>query len=113
MAHLQTPFVTAEEINALCSYEKIIDNQRQVFVNFYSNKAMMGPRAILSQNDNAQFSYIARASENGPTIVKFGTVVPGNSARDIPVVQTTVAILDVTSGSLKLFLDGEAVTKLL
>ena len=26
MAHLQTPFVTAEEINALCSYEKIIDN---------------------------------------------------------------------------------------
>ena len=111
MAHLQTPFVTAEEINALCSYEKIIDNQRQVFVNFYSNKAMMGPRAILSQNDNAQFSYIARASENGPTIVKFGTVVPGNSARDIPVVQTTVAILDASSGSLKLFLDGEAVTK--
>lgn len=111
MALMQNPFVTAEEIDALCSYEKIIENQRQVFKNYYLNEAVMGPRAILSQNENAQFSYIARASKNGPTVVKFGSVVPSNSDRDIPVVQTTVAILDTTTGGIKLFLDGEAVTK--
>jgi len=111
MALMQTPFVTAEEIDALCNYENIIDNQRQVFKNYYLNEAVMGPRAILSQNENAQFSYIARASKNGPTVIKFGSVVPSNSDKNIPVVQTTVAILDTTTGSVKLFLDGEAVTK--
>ena len=111
MALMQTPFVTAEEIDALCSYEKIIENQRQVFKNYYLNEAVMGPRAILSQNENAQFSYIARASKNGPTVIKFGSVVPSNSDKNIPVVQTTVAILDTTTGGIKLFLDGEAVTK--
>ena len=27
MALVQTPFVSAEQINALCSYEKIVENQ--------------------------------------------------------------------------------------
>jgi ornithine cyclodeaminase len=111
MALAQTPFVSAEQINALCSYEKIVENQRQVFKNFYLNEAEMGPRAILSQGENAQFSYIARASKDGPTIVKFGTVVPSNAGRDISVVQTTVSVIDANTGSIKLFLDGEAVTK--
>ena len=111
MTLVETPFVSAEEINALCSYEKIIENQRQVFKNYFLDQAVMGPRAILSQNENAQFSYIARASTNGPTIVKFGTVVPSNAGRDIPVVQTTVSVIDATTGGVKLFLDGEAVTK--
>ena len=71
----------------------------------------MGPRAILAQNENAQFSYIARASKEGPTIVKFGTVVPSNSNRNIPVVQTMVSVIDAQTGSVKLFLDGESVTK--
>jgi len=92
MALAQTPFVSAEQINALCSYEQIIENQRQVFKNFYLDEAVMGPRAILSQGENAQFSYIARASKDGPTIVKFGTVVPSNATRDISVVQTTVSV---------------------
>ncbi|NCA26432.1 MAG: ornithine cyclodeaminase family protein [Actinobacteria bacterium] len=88
-----------------------MENQRQVFKNFYLDEAVMGPRAILSQGENAQFSYIARASKDGPTIVKFGTVVPSNAARDISVVQTTVSVIDAITGSVKLFLDGEAVTK--
>jgi len=106
MAHVRTPFITAEEINDLCTYEKIVENQRQVFKQFFLDEAVMGPRAILSQGENAQFSYIARASSDGPTIVKFGTVVPSNSDRDIPVVQTTVSVIDSKTGSIKLFLDG-------
>ena len=111
MAFTQTPFVSAEQINALCSYDQIVENQRQAFKNFYLDEAVMGPRAILSQGENAQFSYIARASKNGPTTVKFGTVVPSNAGRDISVVQTTVSVIDALTGSIKLFLDGEAVTK--
>ena len=111
MAHVQTPFITADQINDLCTYETIVENQRQVFKQFFLNEAVMGPRAILSQGENAQFSYIARASSGGPTIVKFGTVVPSNAGRDISVVQTTVSVIDATTGSVKLFLDGEAVTK--
>ena len=75
MALAQTPFVSAEQINALCSYEQIIENQRQVFKNFYLDEAVMGPRAILSQGENVQFSYIARASKNGPTTVPNLTIV--------------------------------------
>jgi alanine dehydrogenase len=111
MALAQIPSVSAEQINAICSHEKIIDNQRQVFKNFYLDQAVMGPRAILSQGENAQFSYIARASKDGPTIVKFGTVVPSNAGKQMPVVQTTVAVIDAITGSVKLFLDGEAITK--
>ena len=111
MAFTQTPFVSAEQINELCSYDQIVENQRQAFKNFYLDEAVMGPRAILSQGENAQFSYIARASKNGPTTVKFGTVVPSNAGRDISVVQTTVSVIDALTGSIKLFLDGEAVTK--
>jgi ornithine cyclodeaminase len=111
VALTQTPFVSAEQINAMCSYEKIVENQREAFKNFYFDQAVMGPRAILTQGENAQFSYIARASKDGPTIVKFGTVVPSNTQRGISVVQTTVSVIDATTGSIKLFLDGEAVTK--
>jgi len=111
MAVSQTPFISAEQINALCSYEKIIENQRKVFSNFADQIAVMGPRAILTQGENAQFSYIARASESGPTIVKFGTVIPSNFTRNIPVVQTTIAVIDPLTGTVKLFLDGESVTK--
>ena len=111
MAVSQTPFISAEQINALCSYEKIIENQRKVFSNFADQIAVMGPRAILTQGENAQFSYIARASESGPTIVKFGTVIPSNFTRNIPVVQTKIAVIDPLTGTVKLFLDGESVTK--
>jgi ornithine cyclodeaminase len=111
MAVSQTPFISAEQINALCNYEKIIENQRKVFSNFADQIAVMGPRAILTQGENAQFSYIARASESGPTIVKFGTVIPSNFTRNIPVVQTKIAVIDPLTGTVKLFLDGESVTK--
>jgi ornithine cyclodeaminase len=73
---------------------------------------VLGPRAVLTQGENAQFSYIARASVDGPTIVKFGTVVPSNASRGLPAVQTTVAVLDATTGSPRYFFDGETVTRL-
>jgi ornithine cyclodeaminase len=43
--------------------------------------------------------------------VKFGSVVPGNANVSLPVVQTTVALMDAKTGSAITFFDGEAITK--
>ena len=111
MASAQGKFIGPLEVDSICEIKKVMDVQKKVFIDFANNKAVMGPRAILTQNENAQFSYIARASENGPTIVKFGSVIPSNEKRDLPVVQTTIAVLNQLTGSVDYFLDGESVTK--
>lgn len=105
-------YVSAAEITDRCSIQQAIETQRKVFLAHANGEAILGPRAILAQGDNAQFSYIARASLNGPTIVKFGTVVPSNASRNLPAVQTTVAVMDPENGTLTHFFDGEAVTQL-
>ena len=112
VASSTTRSITAAEIESLCSFEEALDSQQQVFLAHEAKQTVLGPRAMISQGENAQFAYIARASKDGPTIVKFGTVVPSNSQRDIPVVQTNIAVMDATTGSATTFLDGEAVTKL-
>ena len=107
-----TRSIGAAEIESLCSFDEAITSQRQVFLAHEAKQTVLGPRAMISQGENAQFAYIARASETGPTIVKFGTVVPSNTSRSIPVVQTNIAVMDPTTGSVTTFLDGESVTKL-
>ena len=111
MASAQGKFIGPSEVDSICEIKKVMEVQKKVFIDFANSKAVMGPRAILTQNENAQFSYIARASENGPTIVKFGSVIPSNEKRDLPVVQTTIAVLNQLTGSVDYFLDGESVTK--
>lgn len=105
-------FISGAEIEALCTLEEVMATQREVFVRHLRGEAVLGPRALLTQGENAQFSYIARASNDGPTIVKYGTVVPSNSTRGLPAVQTTVAVLDATTGSPSYSFDGETVTRL-
>lgn len=105
-------FVSAQEIEASCSLKAAIETQRKVFVAHSRGETVLGPRAVLAQGENAQFSYIARASKSGPTIVKFGTVFPGNSGRNMPAVQTTVAVMSEVDGSLTHFFNGEAITQL-
>ncbi|MFM7463219.1 MAG: ornithine cyclodeaminase family protein, partial [Actinomycetota bacterium] len=105
-------FLSGAEIEELCTLEEVIATQEMVFAKHHRAETVLGPRAVLTQGENAQFSYIARASSDGPTIVKFGTVVPSNSMRDLPAVQTTVVALDAESGSPSHFFDGETVTRL-
>jgi ornithine cyclodeaminase len=105
-------FISAQEIEAQCSLREAIETQRKVFINHARGETVLGPRAMLSQGDNAQFSYIARASQSGPTIVKFGTVFPGNSVHNLPAVQTTVAVMNERNGSLTHYFDGDSVTQL-
>ena len=104
--------ITSAEIEGLCDLATAIESQRKVFANYYLGNALLGPRAVLSQGENAQFAYLARASETGPTIVKFGTVFPNNPKRNLPAVQTSILALSPTNGSVSYEFDGETVTKL-
>ena len=104
--------VTAAEIHELCDLNAAIESQEKVFKNFALGNAFLGPRAVLSQRENAQFAYLARASQDGPTIVKFGSVFPNNAGSNFPVVQTEILVMSAGNGSVEFSFDGESVTKL-
>ena len=55
--------ISGAQIDQLSVLDEVIQSQREVFAAFARGEAVMGPRAIISQNENAQFSYIARASK--------------------------------------------------
>lgn len=104
--------ISANEVNDLCDLSLAIESQEKVFRNFANGTAFLGPRAVLSQGDNAQFAYLARASQDGPTIVKFGSVFPKNAGSNFPVVQTEILVMNPINGSVEYSFDGESVTKL-
>ncbi len=104
--------VNREQITKVCDLKSAMRTQREVFENYYLGKAFLGPRAVLSQEENAQFAYLARASEGGPTIVKYGTVFPNNPKIGMPAVQTSILVLDARDGSVSHEFDGEAITEL-
>ena len=109
---IQPREVGGEEIESLCDLKSAMESQSRVFRNFHEGSAYLAPRAVLSQGNNAQFAYLARASEEGPTIVKYGTVFPDNAKLGKPVVQTSIISLSPLDGSVEYVFDGEAVTKL-
>lgn len=98
--------------------------QRSAFINFHRGTAVMGPRAVIaggtvnnssaagSQSDNVHFSYLARASPSGPAVVKFGSVVPSNAGRNLPVVSAYLFSLHPETGHLAASFDGETVTEI-
>ncbi len=104
--------ISAEEVEKSCTLKEAVASQRKVFAALISGEAVMGPRAVIPNGDDAQFAYIARASLHGPTVVKFGSVNPGNAKKGIPVVQTEIAVLDAVTGELIYFVDGESVTRI-
>jgi ornithine cyclodeaminase/alanine dehydrogenase-like protein (mu-crystallin family) len=104
--------VSGEKITAACDLKSVMETQRNVFANHYNGAAFLGPRAVLSQGQNAQFAYLARASSAGPTIVKFGTVFPNNPIVGLPAVQTSILVLSAKDGSVSHEFDGETITEL-
>jgi len=104
--------ISAAEVESACSLEEVVESQRKAFAGLISGTSVMGPRAVITNGENAQFSYIARASSTAPTIVKFGSVTGSNSAKGLPVVQAYIAVMDSETGSLTYFVDGESVTRI-
>lgn len=89
-----------------------MSGQRKVFSAFDAGESVMGDRGLIGNQVGTQFAYIARASRNGPPVVKFGSITNSNRDRGIQVVQAYLAVLDPETGSLEYFVDGDAVTKL-
>ena len=106
------PFIPADAVERAFPLEMAMQTQRKVFAAFDRGEAVMGKRGVIPNGNDASFAYVARASANGPTIVKFGSVTNSNSTRGIPVVQAYICILDPTTGTLSSFIDGESVTRI-
>ncbi len=84
--------ITADDLEAAFPLARGIQTQVEVFAALSRGEATMGARGVLPNGADAQFAYLARASMHGPTIVKFGSVTPGNADRNIPVVQSYVGV---------------------
>ena len=106
------PFIPAHEVEDAFPLDVAMQTQRQVFAAFDRGDAVMGKRGVIPNGSDASFAYVARASLNGPTIVKFGSVTNSNSTRGLPVVQAYICILDPVTGALTSFIDGESVTRI-
>ncbi len=104
--------ITADDLEAAFPLARGIQTQVEVFAALSRGEATMGARGVLPNGADAQFAYLARASMHGPTIVKFGSVTPGNADRNIPVVQSYVGVLNQTTGALEEIFDGEMTTKI-
>lgn len=104
--------IGAEAVESACSLAEVMESQRSALGGLTSGTAVMGPRAVISNGENAQFSYIARSSLTAPTIVKFGSVTGSNSAKGLPVVQAYIGVMNSETGSLTHFVDGESVTRI-
>jgi ornithine cyclodeaminase/alanine dehydrogenase-like protein (mu-crystallin family) len=106
------PFIPAHAVEHAFPLEIAMQTQRKVFAAFDRGDAVMGNRGVIPNGSDASFAYIARASQNGPIIVKFGSVTNSNSARHLPVVHAYICILDPVTGALRSFIDGESVTRI-
>jgi len=106
------PLLTSQEVENGLTLEEAMAGQKRAFAAFEAGGAVMGARGVISGLAGSQFAYIARASSDGPTIVKFGSVTNGNRDSHLPVVQAFIGVLNPRTGSLDYFVDGESVTKL-
>lgn len=106
------PLIPANAVEQAFPLEIAMETQRKVFAAFDRGDAVMGKRGVIPNGNDASFAYVARASKNGPTIVKFGSVTNSNANRGLPVVQAYICILDPETGALTSFIDGESVTRI-
>ena len=104
--------ITAEDVERWVTLDVAYRSQADVFTAFARGEAAMGPRALLDVGSSTAFCYLARASADGPAVVKVGSVTPENAGTDRPVVRAQILVLDRTTGAIGLMVDGESVTRL-
>ena len=109
---ISLPFIPANAVERAFPLEIAMQTQRNVFAAFDRGDAVMGKRGVIPNGNDASFAYVARASKNGPTIVKFGSVTNSNATRGLPVVHAYICILNPETGALTSFIDGESVTRI-
>jgi ornithine cyclodeaminase len=109
---ISLPLIPAKAVEQAFPLEIAMQTQRKVFAALDRGDAVMGKRGVIPNGSDASFAYVARASQTGPTIVKFGSVTNSNTAKGLPVVHAYICILDPVTGALTSFIDGESVTRI-
>ena len=104
--------VTAEHVERWITLDVAYRSQAEVFAAFARGEAVMAPRALLDVGPSTAFCYLARASADGPAVVKVGSGPPENAGTDRPVVRAQILVLDRATGAIGLMVDGESVTRL-
>ncbi len=111
-ANFTVPLIQAAEVELAFPLPIAMASQRDAFSAFARGEAVMGNRGVITNGDDASFTYVARSSPTAPTIVKFGSVTNANAALGLPAVHAYIAILNPVTGALDSFIDGESVTKI-
>lgn len=107
------PWIGADTVRERFDLDTAIASQRDAFIALGTERATLGPRVLLDAPEGGTiFSYVARLDDSAPVVTKFGSVVPTNVDRGLPVVHSIVTVLDAVTGVPAAILDGDAITEL-
>ncbi|TMD62209.1 MAG: ornithine cyclodeaminase [Chloroflexi bacterium] len=104
----------AEAIARACPMPDAIDVVEEGFKALSSGRARVPLRLALPLREpESSILFMPAALEGGEAAtVKVVSVVPGNGARGLPIVQGAVLLVDATTGTPRALLDGTALTAL-
>ena len=104
----------AAAIRRACSMPEAIDAVEAGFVALSSGRAHVPLRATLPLRGPGSILLVMPAALDGAAraSVKVVSVVPGNEARGLPLVQAAVLVVDADSGAPRALLDGTTFTAL-
>jgi len=91
--------------------ERAIDEVHAAFVRYYRGEWTMPPKLYLPSPPDGDFRAMP-ALGDGLAILKWVTSFPANHAKGSPTVTGLVCVSDATDGTLRMLLDGRAVTAL-
>lgn len=102
--------VRAADVFELFSLPVALQSQREAFLAHGRGDTQVQRALLDGPADSTTFSYASRLSADSGSVAKFGSVVPANEARGLPVVSAMVLALDGSDGRPVALLDGTAIT---
>lgn len=102
----------ADDVFELFSLRAAIESQRQAFKAHGRGETQLQRALLDGPDDSTTFSYASRLSAGSGPVAKFGSVVPANELKGLPVVSAIVMALDGVDGRPAALIDGTAITSL-
>ncbi|MFP5345743.1 MAG: ornithine cyclodeaminase family protein [Actinomycetes bacterium] len=103
--------LSADEIESVFDVDMAIESQRVAFRELGLGHAKLPARLLIDgPEESVSFCYAARVSDETGSVCKFGSVVPRNADRGLPLIAALIAALDPVTGAPAAILDGTSVT---